>query len=267
MLRFAANIGWMAQEVPMLDRFQLVRDLGFTAVECPIVVYDHAAKDLAEGYQAAGLDFVMINSPAGSGENEYGLGGIKGREAEFQDLIGKALDYAQALKCEFIHILAGHRPGDWREEGFETFVENLKWACPKLAEHRIAALIEPINTVSWPGYLVQTTMDAQNVVDAVKAAGSSNIGIQFDFNNCQIMEGSLTANFEKHLPSIAHVQIAGNPGRTPPDEGEINYPYVFDLMERLDFKGWIGCEYWPHDKEQPGATKASLNWAKAYGLG
>jgi len=265
--RFAANIGWMALEVPMLERFQLVRDLGFTAVECPIVVYDHPAADLAYAYQAAGLDFLMINSPPGSGEKPYGLGGLKGREAEFRDVIGQALDYARALKCEFIHILAGHDAGDWREEGFEVFVENLKWACPELARHNVTALIEPINTISWPGYLVQTTAEAQRIVDAVKAAGSGNIGIQFDFNNCQIMEGSLSMTFEKHLPAISHIQIAGNPGRTPPDEGEINYGHILPLIDHLGFKGWVGCEYWPHDKEQPGATKASLNWAKAYGLG
>lgn len=267
MPRFAANIGWMAQEVPMMERFQLVRDLGFTAVECPIDVYDHAAQDLAEGYLSAGLDFLMFNSPPGSGEDEYGLAGLAGREGEFQDSIGRAVDYARALKAEYVHILAGHQPGDWRKAGFERFVENLKWACPILAEAGIIALIEPINTIARPGYLVQTTAEAQGVVDAVKAAGSDNIAIQFDFHNCQIMEGNLSMTFAKHLPSIGHVQIAGYPGRTPPDEGEINYPFILALIDRLDFDGWVGCEYAPHDKDQPGATKASLKWADQYGLG
>jgi hydroxypyruvate isomerase len=266
MPRFAANIGWMAQEVPMMERFQLVRDLGFSAVECPLL-YDHPAADLAEGYLSAGLDFVMFNSPGGSGEGEYGIAGFKGREAEFQDTIGVALDYAKALKTEYLHILAGHAEGDWREAGFETFIENVKWACTALADAGLVALIEPINTISRPGYLVQTTKDAQRVVDAVKAAGSDNIGIQYDFHNAQIMEGDLSRTFEAHLPSIRHVQIAGYPGRTPPDEGEINYPYVFDLIDRLGFDGWVGCEYAPHDKTAPGATKASLGWAKEFGLG
>lgn len=266
MPRFAANIGWMAQEVPMLERFQLVRDLGFTAVECPLL-YDHPKEDLAEGYLAAGLDFLMFNSPPGAGEGEYGVAGLKGREAEFQDTIGHALEYSKALKTEYLHILAGFQPGDWRAEGFETFIENVKWACPVLAEAGVTALIEPINTLARPGYLVQTTEEAQHVVDAVKASGSDNIGIQYDFHNAQIMEGNLSLTFEAHLNSISHVQIAGHPGRTPPDEGEINYPYLFELMDLLGYDGWVGCEYAPHDKTQTGATKASLAWAEAYGLG
>ncbi|MEK9671361.1 MAG: TIM barrel protein [Rhodospirillaceae bacterium] len=267
MLKFAANIGWMAQEVPIMERFQLVRDLGFTAVECPIDVYNHPAADLAEGYLSAGLDFLMFNSPPGSGKDEYGIAGLKGREAEFQDTIGRAIDYAKALKAEYVHILAGHQPGDWRKSGFEKFIENVTWACGQLKEANVIALIEPINTVARAGYLVQTTDEAQGVVDAVNKAGFDNIGIQFDFHNCQIMEGNLSRNYTEHLPSIAHIQIAGHPGRTPPGEGEINYSFVFAMIERSNYNGWIGCEYAPHNKTEPGATKASLAWAKPFGLG
>lgn len=267
MPRFAANIGWMAQEVPMLERFQLVRDLGFTAVECPLL-YGHDANAMADACNAAGIEFLMFNSPPGKHDGEYGIAGLTGRKGEFQDSIGTAIDYAKALGTTYLHVLAGWQSGDWdRRAGFDVFIDNLKWACPVLADAGLTALIEPINTVARPGYLVQTTKEAQHVVDAVKAAGSANIGIQYDFHNAQIMEGDLARTFEAHLPSILHVQIAGNPGRTPPDEGEINYPFVFDLCDRLGFKGWLGCEYAPHDKAKPGATKASLKWAEGFGLG
>ena len=168
MPRFAANIGWMAQEVPMMERFQLVRDLGFTAVECPLL-YEHPKEDLAEGYQAAGLDFLMFNSPPGKNPGEYGIAGFKGREAEFQDTIGLALEYSKALKTEYLHILAGYREGDWREEGFEAFIENVKWACPVLAEAGITALIEPINAVA--------DDKAAEVVEAIQnSANTGKIG-------------------------------------------------------------------------------------------
>ena len=268
MPKFAANIGWLAQEVPMLERFQLVRDLGFAAVECPISVYDEEASAMGDAAKAAGVEFVLFNSPPGSGDDSYGIAGLKGREAEFQDTIGTAIDYAKELGSTYLHVLSGWQPGDWdREEGFATFIDNLKWACPVLAEAGLVALTEPINWHARPGYLVGTTAEGQRVVDAVKSAGHDNIGIQYDFHNAQIMEGDLARTFEKHLPDIHHVQIAGNPGRLPPDEGEINYPFVFDLCDRLGFDGWLGLEYAAHDKTQPGATKASLKWATAYGLG
>ena len=46
MPRFAANLSWMLQEIPMLDRFAAARRLGFEAVECQLS-YDHPAEELA----------------------------------------------------------------------------------------------------------------------------------------------------------------------------------------------------------------------------
>jgi len=44
--RFAANLSWMLQEMPMLDRFGAARALGFKAVECQLP-NDHGAEELA----------------------------------------------------------------------------------------------------------------------------------------------------------------------------------------------------------------------------
>lgn len=265
MPRFAANIGWMAQEVPMLERFRLVRDLGFTAVECPLI-YDHEPAGLGDACAAAELGFLMFNAPPGDmAAGEYGISALPGREQEFQDSIGRALDYAKALKSGFVHVLAGIVPsGEKRERCFEAHVENLIWAAQVLSEAGIGVLVEPINTYERPGYLTTTTKEAKAVLDA---AGHDNIAIQYDFHNAQFMEGSLTATLEEHLPVIRHMQIAGVPGRTPPDEGEMNIAYLFDLVDRLGYTGWIGCEYRPHHATSPGATKASLGWARPFGLG
>ena len=61
---------------------------------------------------------------------------------------------------------------------------------------------------------------------------------------------------------VKHIQIAGVPGRNEPDVGEINYPYLFNLIDELGYSGWIGCEYKPLD-----STLAGLKWASAYGIG
>ena len=54
-----------------------------------------------------------------------------------------------------------------------------------------------------------------------------------------------------------HLQIAGVPGRNEPSVGEINYPYLFRLIDSLGYVGWIGCEYKPKGK-----TAEGLGWIK-----
>ena len=110
MPRFAANLSWMLQEMPMLDRFHAARELGFDAVECQFP-YDHSPEELAEACQAVDLQFVMFNAPPGDMKaGEYGISGLPGRETEFHDSIGRSLEYAKVLKSRFVHVLAGIVP-------------------------------------------------------------------------------------------------------------------------------------------------------------
>jgi hydroxypyruvate isomerase len=264
MPRFAANLGWMLQEVPMLERFQLARELGFGATECPLP-YDTPAQDLADACQAAGLEFIMLNAPPGDMQaGEYGLAGLAGRESEFRESIELAMDYATALNSSFIHVLAGIvPPGESIGRCRDVYCENLAWAAEKCGQSDIGILIEPINTYERPGYLTTLTQEARETLERV---GHGNLAIQYDFHNAQLMEGSLSATLTENIEFIRHMQIAGVPGRTPPDEGEMNYPYLFKLIDDLGYRGWVGCEYRPHGTH-PGATRDSLGWARIYGLG
>ncbi len=264
MPRFAANLSWMLQERPMLERFRAARELGFNAVECQFP-YDHSPEELAEACRDADLQFVMFNAPPGDMKaGEYGISGLPGREAEFRDTFVKSLTYAKVMKSRFIHVLAGIVPeGESRARCHDIYVENLAWAAQTSQEAGVGVLIEPINTFERPGYLTTLTSEARETLVRV---GHSNLGIQYDFHNAQLMEGCLTRALEENIASIRHMQIAGVPGRTPPDEGEMNYPYLFQVIERLGYGGWVGCEYRPHGKHD-GATKESLGWATAFGLG
>ena len=195
---------------------------------------------------------------------EYGISGLPGREAEFHDSIGRSLEYAKVLKSRFIHVLAGIVPeGESREHCHDIYVENLAWAAQTCQEAGIGVLIEPINTFERPGYLTTLTSEARDTLDRVR---HSNLGIQYNFHNAQLMEGCLTRTLEESISSIRHMQIAGVPGRTPPDEGEMNYPYLFQVIDRLNYEGWVGCEYRPHGSHDE-ATKESLGWARGFGLG
>ena len=215
-----------------------------------------------------GLKKVPVDAfapPPGDMEaGEYGLSGLPGRDTEFQDSIGLALDYAKALRSRFIHVLAGIvPPGESREHCLEVYIQNLSWAAMQAQQAGVGVLIEPINTFERPGYLTTLTSQAAEVHRLV---GHPSLGIQFDFHNAQLMEGYITQLLETYIGAIKHMQIAGIPGRTPPDEGELNYPYYFELVDRLAYKGWIGCEFRPNGTGA-GATKTSLGWASEFGLG
>ena len=78
----------------------------------------------------------------------------------------------------------------------------------------------------------------------------------------QIMEGSLAKALKANLDIISHIQIAGVPGRHEPgDTQEINYPYLFDVLDDAGYDRWVACEYRPL-----GDTLAGLSWARAYGI-
>ena len=260
MPKFAANLTWMFHEHDFLDRFEAARKLNFQAVECQFP-YAWDCGDLAERHTASGLQMVMFNMPPGNmREGEYGLAALPGREQEFRESVMCALVYADAMNCHMLHILAGIVPsGCKREKYYTTYLSNLFWATEECRKSGVIVLVEPINTIERPGYLISTTGEARRVIEQVN---SGNVAMQFDFHNAQLMEGNLTAALKTNLEYIRHMQIAGVPDRTPPNQGEMNYSYLFALVDELDYKGWLGCEFRSGDN-----TKEALSWAINYGIG
>lgn len=257
---FAANLTWMFNEYEFPDRFIAAADCGFRAVECQFP-YAWDKTLLAEKLVAADLRQLMFNMPAGDlAEGEYGLSALPGREAEFRESVAFALGYADALNCRMLHVLAGIvPPGHGQDEYMQTYLDNLIWVAEACRKHDVTVLVEPINTIEKPGYLISTSTQARQVIEQVAAA---NLAMQFDFHNAQLMEGNLAAALQANLKHIRHMQIAGVPNRTPPDQGEINYAYLFDLVDTLGYEGWLGCEFRPGE-----STLAGLAWAKPYGIG
>jgi len=171
--------------------------------------------------------------------------------------VGKAIEYAKALGCTQLNCLAGIRPAGVPEDKIrETLVSNLRFAADKLKAAGIRLLVEAINTKDIPGFYVSGT---QQTLDLIGATGSDNIDVQYDIYHMQRMEGELAATMEKQLPRIAHIQLADNPGRNEPGTGEINYPFLFALLDRIGYTGWIGCEYKPRT-----TTTEGLGWFAGY---
>jgi hydroxypyruvate isomerase len=256
MPRFAANLSWLFLEHAFLDRFQAAADAGFRAVEF-LFPYDHPAETVAERLKAAKLELALFNLPPGDWtKGERGLAALPGREQDFEAALERALHYAEVLGCRTLHVMAGlAEPGPKTDASYRA---NLKRAAAAAKPRGIMVVIEPINHRDIPGFYLNTIGQAAAAIDAV---GADNLRIQFDFYHCQITEGALAMRFQDHFGQVGHIQIAGVPGRHEPDVGEINYPYVFELIDRLGYGGHVGCEYKPAAE-----TLAGLGWAKPYGI-
>ncbi len=256
MPRFAANCSMLFAEQPFLDRFEQAAKAGFDAVEF-LFPYAHDAAEIADRLASNGLRAVLFNAPPGDTEaGERGTACLPGREAEFRAGVLRAAEYAQVLGVGNIHVMAGLKPTGVAEEVVRrTYVENLRFAAAQFAGIGVRALIEPINRFDMPTYFLHRAADALSIIDEV---GAPNLLLQHDLYHAQRSEGELAANIERLLPKIGHMQIADNPGRHEPGSGEINFPFLFALVDRLGYGGHIGCEYRPL-----GRTEEGLGWFRA----
>lgn len=253
MPRFAANLTMLFNELPFLERFEAAREAGFKGVEY-LFPYAWDKVVLAERLERCGLVQVLHNLPAGDwDQGERGIACHPGREMEFQDGVGRAIEYAQALGCRQLNCLAGIAPaGVDPERVRRTLVDNLRFGAAALKKAGIRLLVEPVNTFDIPGFYLSRTAQAIALIDEV---GSDNLFLQYDIYHAQRMEGELAGTIERQLGRIRHIQVADNPGRHEPGSGEIDYRWLLAHIDRLGYDGWIGCEYKP-----AGATHAGLGW-------
>ncbi|MGO4302107.1 2-oxo-tetronate isomerase [Cupriavidus sp. RAF12] len=257
MPRFAANLSMMYTEHDFLDRFAAAAADGFQAVEY-LFPYDHPAAEIRKRLVDNGLTQALFNAPPGDwAAGDRGMAALPGRETEFRNAVARALEYAAVIGNDRVHVMAGLVPADAdRARCRATYLENLAYAAASAAAHGITVLIEPINTRDMPGYFLNRQDDGQTIC---KQVGAANLKVQFDCYHCQIVEGDLAVKLKRDFDGIGHIQIAGVPDRHEPDLGELNYPYLFDVIDALGYKGWIGCEYRPR-----AGTSAGLGWLKPY---
>ena len=258
MPKFAANLSFLFTDVPFPERFQRAAAAGFKGVEY-LFPYDYPAGEVAGWLRDNDLEQVLFNLPPGDwGAGERGLACLPERRAEFVDSVELAMDYAVQLDCSRLHCMAGLRPVGVDEAVLvETYLANVRHAADRLATIGATLLIEPINSrIDMPAYWLDDIDKGFWLLDAVDR---SNVKLQYDMYHAQIIAGDLARTLIANLPRIGHVQIADNPGRHEPGTGEINYPFLFNLLDRLGYPGWVGCEYKPQT-----TTEAGLAWLSAY---
>ena len=257
MPRFAANLTMLYTEVDFLSRFDAAARAGFKGVEY-LFPYDFDRADLRDRLDKHGLVQVLHNLPAGDWDaGERGIACHPDRVGEFQDGVGLAIEYATELGCGRLNCLAGIAPPSVDRERLEqTFIDNLRFAAERLKAAGIKLLAEPINTRDVPGFYLTHSRQALEIFEVV---ATDNLFLQYDIYHMQIMEGDLANTIATQVDRIGHMQLADNPGRHEPGSGEINYPFLFQFIDNLDYPGWIGCEYTPAT-----TTEAGLTWIEPY---
>ncbi|QPR27309.1 HPr family phosphocarrier protein [Edwardsiella hoshinae] len=256
MPRFAANLSTMFCEYPFTTRFAAAAQAGFHAVEF-LFPYGYPAADLRRLLDDHRLTLALFNTPPGdTNAGQWGRSALPGAEAAARADIDLALSYAQALACQRVHVMAGvippgERPADCRR----VFIRNLRYAADRFAEHGKQILVEALSPSVKPGYLFSSQYQALAIVDEVDRP---NLAIQLDLFHAQRVDGNLTQLIRDYAGRYGHVQIASVPDRHEPDEGEISYPWLFNLLDQVGYTGWVGCEYTPRAE-----TLSGLSWLNA----
>lgn len=257
-LKFCANLSFMFQETAsLIERYILARKAGFRAVECAFP-YTHTLQEIVDAKTKAGVDQVLINIYVGDiSKGEFGFAAIPGKEEAFLDSISLSVNYAKALQCKIIHIMAGLVSSPSKDND-EVFEKNLRLAASVFEKEKIIGVIEPINGYSVPNYYMNDFNKALNVI---KKINSPNLKLQLDLFHLQFLRGNLTNNVKDMLPYVGHIQIAQVPNRNEPDSpGEINYRFILSVLEEQHYEGWIGLEYKPASN-----TETGLKWIENFG--
>ena len=257
MPRFDANLTMLFTELPFMDRFEAAQRAGFRSVEF-LFPYAFDALEIADKLKTCDLQQVLFNMPPGDWDaGERGYAAIPGREDEFRASVDTALHYAKILKCKRVHAMSGNvKPDESYEKYVETFINNIRYAADAFDQEGITLLIEPLNCRDMPGYFVSHQRDAVALIDQVNKA---NVKLQLDTYHAQISDGDLTVLIRDLQPEIGHIQIASVPDRHEPSDGEINYTYLFRILDKIGYQGWIGCEYNPEK-----TTEEGLGWVKPF---
>jgi len=255
-MRLSANLGFLWPDRPMLERIDAAAAAGFRAVELHWP-YDVPPEALSERCAAAGVAVLALNTPVDRSRGEFGLGALPGREAAFRAGLAAAADYARRCGAGAVHVMAGIVPPEVAPgRAADTFAANLGWATAEAPDLRL--LLEPMNALDQPGYFYARISQADAMIERV---GAGNLAIMLDAYHVGMAGDDPVAELERFLPRVGHVQIAAVPTRHEPDEGRVDHRALFAALDRLGYRGWVGCEY-----RSRGDTGAGLAWRARLGV-
>ena len=247
MPHFSANLTMMFTELPLIERFSAAKSAGFDTVEV-LFPYDESAADLLDRIVVNALTLALINCPPPNyTDGPRGFAAIPGGQARFRHDFKRSLRYARALGAKHLHVMAGVAAGP---KAKAAYIENLAWAAAQAPGQSLT--IEPINPYDMPGYFLNDFDLAAAVLDAVAAP---NLHLQFDAYHAHRITGDVAGTWARMAARVAHVQVAGYPGRHEPRGGQIDYVGFFARLDADGYTGWVSGEYTPR-----GRTEDGLGW-------
>jgi 2-dehydrotetronate isomerase len=254
MPKFAANLSWLYQDLPFLERFRAARDSGFKAVEF-LFPYPFKPAEIAARLAETELTIVLFNAPPGDfDQGERGLAALPSRESDFRASVQQALEYVGWLQPQCLHIMAGITGDVEPERALETYLTNIQFVLEQTKGTELVITLEAINSRDIPGYFLTTIEQTAGILDKLNYP---SLKIQLDWYHAQIMGGDLSRRTKRFFPQIGHIQVAGVPDRNEPDRGEVCFSHLFQLVDQLEYQGWIGCEYTP-----AATTQKGLGWLR-----
>ncbi len=244
MPRFSANLSSMFSGVPFLDRFDSAAESGFWAVECGFP-YDWPPRDVRARLDGNGLSLVLVSAPPGDWAiGERGLAALPGRQREFRDGMWRAVEYADAVECPRIHVMAGVVPADADPDAcWDTYLDNLCWTAGLVEGTGTEITLEPIGGLDLPGYFLASSDLAIRAIDTIR---SNNLYLQYDIYHGLRMDEVPADVFRRYLRRIRHVQVAADPDGPASPDGRAEVPALFDLLDDLNYNGWVGCRHLPY---------------------
>ena len=257
MIKLAVNLSMIFSEVPLIERFALAHQHGFKHVEIQFP-YELSISTIREQLEQYDLNLCLINVPAGDlMQGGNGIAGIPGHEVEFSQAVDLALQYAIGLNVPRVNILAGKQPLDADLlPCLNTLSNNLKYACVKFSEHRIQPVIEMINGIDMPRFLIQNIAQAQDILDAVQHPA---LKLQFDCYHMAMMQENVLESLQENIQHIGHIQFADCPHRHQPDTADIQFFDIFQYLTHSAYTGYVAAEYKPSPN-----SEQSFAWKEKY---
>ena len=242
-MRFSANLSFLFQDLPLYERIDAAAEHGFRGVEY-MFPYDYDVAELKRRLQTNRLEQVLFNLPVGDfAKGERGFASDPERVAEFREGVDDAVDIARELGCTRMNLLVGIAvPGRDGAYGRATMVKNARYAARALDEIGATLVVEPLNRIDTPGFLIGTSAEA---LALIAETGARNFKLQYDMYHAQRVEGNQIATLRAHVAQIGHIQIADSPGRNEPGTGELAYERILPVLDEVGYDGWIGLEYKP----------------------
>lgn len=251
MIRFSAHLSMLFTELPALERPAAAAGAGFELVESWWPPADDTDAWVA-AVGDAGVGVSCLNADGGDiAAGQRGYCNLAERDEETLAAVRAALALAERVGCPYVNVLPGLAATDRPVAGQLDHAAAVYRRIGDLAAASGRTIVvEPINALDVPAYLLPTPAQVANFIGRV---GHPAVRMLFDAYHCARGGDDPIRDVVTHIGVVGHVQYADHPGRGAPGSGEIDLDAFVAALKRAGYRGAIGMEFAPS-----GPTTTSL---------